>query len=375
MTNRVCHRLERRGFFGTLMPLLLFATLSCVVACLFTNAAPAAVTYAHMMFDDEFRNMWKDGSWRAEVDAKHTTRVYNGVCSMEVTLKGKGALCFSFKRGKDLTRFYALIGWIHGGSEGGQNIRVVLTDTAGKILPSSRGVRLATAAHIQGGEIAPRRWQFFVVPLSQLKPGYKDTTRVALYNPSEETMPTFYLDDVGFTTQRVPLFSKAEKTRDERPVHRTVRTAHVIYTDGLKNGWQDWSWNSTLEFANQDDPARGKRAILVQQKPGGGLGFGRHDAFLTDGYRALDFYVNGGQPGGQALSVSLFDDNDQIISTVLVNNRKYVSGGAISGSRWQQVSIPFSDFRVGQTAVSKIAIINVGSAATTYYIDTVSLVK
>ena len=328
-----------------------------------------------MMFDDEFRNMWKDGSWRAEVDAKHTTRVYNGVCSMEVTLKGKGALCFIFKRGKDLARFYALIGWIHGGSEGGQNIRVVLTDTAGKILPSSRGVRLATAAHIQGGEIAPRRWQFFVIPLSQLKPGYKDTTRVAPYNPSEETMPTFYLDDVGFTTQRVPLFSKAEKTRDERPVTRPRRTAHIIYTDGLKNGWEDWSWNSTLEFANQDDPAQGKRAILVQQKPGGGLGFGRHDAFLTDAYRELEFYVNGDNSSGQSLNVSFFDENDQTIGTVRINDRDYIDGGRVSRNRWQQVSIPLNDLRATAAKVRKIAIINAGSKETLYYIDAVSLVK
>ena len=228
---------------------------------------------------------------------------------------------------------HALVGWIHGGSEGGQNICIVLTDTEGNILPSNKGVRLATAAHVQGGEITAGRWQFFVIPVSELKPGYKDTTRIAFYNPSKETMPTFYLDDVGFTSQKVPLFSGSGAVAEggEQPP-RVQRDAHAIYTDSLKNGWENWSWNSSIELNNKDNPGQGKQAILVEQKPEGGLAFGRHDAFQAAGY-------------------------------------------SIAANQWQRVSIPLNDFRVGQSPVSKIAITNVGAAVTTYYVDAVSLIK
>ncbi len=368
MTIRPCHRRGPRGFFG------LYAPLACAVVCLVSVAAPAAVTYAHRLYGDKIESVWKDGSWRAEVDVDHSKRVYNGASSMEVTLKGKGALCFSYEKGWSLRRYYALVGWIHGGSEGAQNVRIVLTDTEGNILPAKQGVRFATGAHVEGGQINAQRWQFFVIPVGELKPGYKDTTRIIFYNPSEETMPTFYLDDVGFTAQRVPLFGEG-KTEDEKPVERPRRTTHAIYTDGLKNGWENWSWNTSVELDNQDVAAQGKQAILVEQKPGGGLGFGRHGAVSTGGYRALEFYVNGGKTGGQTLNVSLFDEKDQIIATVKVNNTAYIDRGTISPGRWQQVYIPLRDLRATSIDVRKIGIVNAGTSDALYYIDAVSLVK
>jgi len=119
------------------------------VLCLVASAAPA-VTYSHMLYDDEFQNMWTGGSYRAEVDAEHETRVYNGVHSMEVTLESKGAVCFLCKNGRSLKRHSALVGWIHGGSEGGQDLRLVLTDSDGNTLPTGHGLRLNSPAYIQG---------------------------------------------------------------------------------------------------------------------------------------------------------------------------------------------------------------------------------
>ncbi len=357
-----------------LNPRTVWALLCGVTLCLVAPAAPA-VTYSHMLYDDEFQNMWTNGSWRAEVDAEHETRVYNGVHSMEVTLKAKGAVCFLCKNGQNLKRHYALVGWIHGGSEGGQDLRLVLTDRDGNILPTAHGLRFTSEAYIQGGEIAPQRWQFFVIPVSHLKLGPRDITRIALYNPTDETMPTFYLDDVGFTMQRVPLFAETGSARNEAPIRRTERTSYAVYTDSLQGGWEDWSWGGKVERNNQDNPAQGSHAILVQQEPGGGLAFGRHDAFPVTGYTALEFYVHGGDAGGQTLHVALYNDKSQLIHTVQVNNRDYVQGGAVEANRWQRVYIPLKDLRAMGLSITKIAISNAGSQATLYYVDAVSLVR
>ena len=374
MTIHLCHRCRQRGLPRLYAPRAVPAALVCAVVCLVSAMAPAAVTYAHKLYGDKIESIWKNASWRAHVDTDHKTRVYNGACSMEVTLKGKGALCFSYEKGWNLRRYSALVGWIHGGSEGAQNVRVALRDTEGTVLPTKRGVRLATAAHVEGGRISARRWQFFVIPVGELKPGYKDIARIVFYNPSEKTMPTFYLDDVGFTAQRVPLFSEG-KSENEKPVERPRRTSHAIYTDSLKNGWENWSWNTSVELDNQDGPAQGKRAILVEQKPGGGLGFGRQGAFPTAGYRAIEFYINGGDTGGQTLNVSVFDENDQIIATVKVNNTAYINGGTVSPNLWQQVYIPLRDLRATSIGVRKIGIVNAGTGDALYYVDAVSLVK
>jgi hypothetical protein len=365
---------SRRQRPGRCVPISVWTYVLCAALFLLSAPARAQITYAHVLYDDKVQGFWKNGSWRAEIDAAHKTRVYNGTCSMEVTLKGKGALCFWYDKGWGLTRFTALVGWIHGGSEGGQNLRVLLTDTEGNVLPSKAGLPLATDAHIQGGTITGRQWQFFIIPVSELKPGYKDTTRIIFYNPSEETMPTFYLDDVGFTTERVQLFSQP-RTVEEQPVTRPTRVTQALYTDGLENGWENWSWNSSLELDNKDNPAQGKQAILVEQEPGGGLAFGRQDAFPTGGYTAFEFYVNGGRTGGQKLSVSIFDEHDQIIGTVSVNDVTHIQGGAITGGRWQQVYIPLADLRATAVRARKIAIINDDTEKTLYYVDAVSLVK
>jgi hypothetical protein len=337
--------------------------------------AGAAVTPTHVVYDDELQNMWKDTSWKVDVELEHTDHVYNGACSLQATLKAKGALCFRFERGKDMRRQYAIVGWIHGGDTGGQDIRIALTDLDGKILPNGHGVRLANKAYVQGGEVAAGSWQFFVVPLSAFKLGYKDITRIIFFNPTDEPMPAFCLDDLGLTTQKVDLFTEEGGGEVEvRPVARDRRTAHIVYADALQNNWEDWSWPNKADMNNADKPFQGRRAIAVTQNAGEGLAFGRQKLFSTRGYQSLEFYVRGAQRGGQQLNVALFDANNQAIATVRATDRKYMDG-EVSTTTWKQVFIPLTDLRGRDVEINKIAIMNGGSGPTAYYVDSVCLVK
>jgi hypothetical protein len=189
-------------------------------------------------------------------------------------------------------------------------------------------------------------------------------------------MPTFYLDDVGFTAQQVPLYSEtAEEGHQPKPAQRNPRTAHLIYADETKNGWQNWSWNSTVELNSRDNPAQGHAAVHVEQQPGGALAFGRHDSVRTTGYTALEFYVHGGRNGGQRLAVILFDGDGKQLASVSVNNNKYTTGGQIPPNMWRQVYIPLRDLKAEGAAITKIAISNASRQATSYSVDAVSLVK
>ncbi|MBN1918527.1 MAG: hypothetical protein JW889_11520 [Verrucomicrobia bacterium] len=358
---------------------LVVAASLLLLVCLAVRPAVAA-TYSHMLYDDTFQNMWTDGSWKAEVDPEHDTRVYNGQSSIEVTLKGRGAFCFEFKNGRNLSRHAALVGWVNGGSEGGQDLRVFMVDAEGKVLPDGKSLRLNYRGYINGGKIVPQRWQFFVIPVSHFKLGPRDITRIAFYNPSEETMPTFYLDDVGFTTERLSLASEEEGTTTTTttpgPVPQTPRTAHIVYGDRLQNGWEDWSWGgSKAELLSRTKPAEGQTCIAVSQPAGGALAFGRHGKVDTTGYKAFAFYVNGGSEGGQQLGVSVFDEDGKELGAVSVNKADYTEAGRIPAGRWQRVYVPLRDLHAGESAISKIAITNSGRSSTMYSIDAVSLVK
>ena len=355
----------------------LVGVLGLLAVCLIAGRA-AALAYSHMLYDDKLQNMWKDGSWKAKVDPEHRTRVYNGQSSLEVTLEGKGALCVVFDKGRDLSRHYALVGWINGGSEGGQDLRVFFADSDGKVLPDGKALRLNYEGYIKGGKILPQRWQFFVIPVSHFKLGPKDVTRIAFYNPSEETMPTFYLDDLGFTAERVSLSPEKEggEAPHEKPARRTPRTAHLIYADALQNDWQDWSWGgSVADVNNRANPAEGRVAIEVNQPVGGALAFGRHTDVDTTGYAAVEFYVNGGPAGGQELTVTVYDEMSKELGSVSVNKAEYTEGGKIAANRWQHVYILLRDLRANDTGITKIAIINGGEQPTVFYVDAVSLVK
>jgi hypothetical protein len=351
----------------------------CAAAFGLAAAAPvqpaAAATPTLVLYDDELQNMWKDGSWKADLDFKDTEQVYDGACSLKVTLQGKGALCFAFKQGKDLRHQYALIGWISGGEKGGQDIRIAMTDVDGTILPNGHGVRLADKAFLQGGEVAPGAWQQFVVPMSAFNIRYKDITRIIFFNPTDEPMPAFYLDDVGLTTQKVDLFSEENGGEVEvKPVVRDRRTAHIIYADALQNRWEDWSWPGKADMNSADKPFQGQRAIAVTQNGGDGLAFGRNRVFSTKGYQALEFYVRGARRGGQRLDVALYDGNNQEIARVRATDRKYTDGD-VSTTTWKHVYIPLVDLKARDVEINKIAIINGGSGSTSYYVDSVCLVK
>ncbi len=75
----------------------------------------------------------------------------------------------------------------------------------------------------------------------------------------------------------------------------------VVYDDELKNGWQNWSWGTTLEMSV---PAGTVKPIKVEGGAWSALDL-HHEAFSTAPYTKLTFYINGGLEGGQNLAVKV----------------------------------------------------------------------
>lgn len=155
-------------------------------------------------------------------------------------------------------------------------------------------------------------------------------------------------------------------------------TSPTIYTDQLRAGWEDWSWDCDCNLRSTTETYNGQYAIAVNLSAWGGLGIGRHSAVSTAGYDQLEFFIHGGRVGKQELRVSLEDEAGHEIPTqggIELNNPLYLEGGQITSlGTWQRVTIPLEDLGAKNTRITKINIMeNLGGYQPTFYIDDISL--
>src|SRR2546422_844889 len=102
-----------------------------------------------------------------------------------------------------------------------------------------------------------------------------------------------------------------------------------IYLEALGSGWQSWSWPNNAEpnyfFTNASPTYAGTASIKLVQTAYGGLSL-HHSSIATGAYQFLEFYIHGGNSGGQLLGVFLQDDTTGASATHL-NLESYLVGG------------------------------------------------
>ncbi len=108
----------------------------------------------------------------------------------------------------------------------------------------------------------------------------------------------------------------------------------VVYDDTLASGWQDWSWNSNVNFGAGAPVRSGSKAILVSLGAWGGLSLRSAQVVNSSGFDSLSFAVYGA-PGGSSLRVG-FNTEDTSGPT------PFVSVSTPEGV-WTQVVVPLRD--------------------------------
>lgn len=151
-----------------------------------------------------------------------------------------------------------------------------------------------------------------------------------------------------------------------RPLRLSAQADTIVYDDALAGGWQNWSWNSAVDFANST-PARGARAIAVTFQQGwAGLSL-RSDSPLNGAdYSAVTFWAHGGATGERTVYfyIQQTDGGNETPKQQLT----------IPASTWTQFTVPLS--ALGNPATIKR--LNwqegTGSAQPTFYVDDIRLV-
>ncbi len=189
------------------------------------------------LYQDAYVNGWQNWSW-ASVNTGATSPVNSGASSIAVTAAANTAVRFHHAA-LDTQSYATLTFWIHGGTTGGQTLRLValLSDVA-------QPAKLI-------GPLVAGTWQKVVVPLAELGVANKpDLTDFWLQEATGVDAPTFYLDDVRLDLAPPPA-----------TVNVAVNTKHRIGNRvdqrmfGLNTAIWDGSFNTatTAELLNELD--------------------------------------------------------------------------------------------------------------------------
>eukprot|EP01132_Coremiostelium_polycephalum_P002079 gene2079-2565_t len=142
-----------------------------------------------------------------------------------------------------------------------------------------------------------------------------------------------------------------------------------IYADGLKSNFQDWSWGEH-NIKDTSNKYSGESSISFTPKNWGAVFLGCHQCIDTEKYKALEFYINGGEAGGQKLSVGLIKNSAKAVDKPLSD----ILGGPIPSSGWTKVSVNFKDLGVSGKLDGIWIQDNNGAQQGVIHIDDVNLV-
>lgn len=156
-------------------------------------------------------------------------------------------------------------------------------------------------------------------------------------------------------------------------IHEVMNTSQVVYDDALTTGWANWSWGTTVSFANTSPVYMGTRSISAAYTAAWGGLYAHHNTGVSPaGNARLEFYVHGGTAGGQNLVVQLGDTGGW---RYLVNVNNHIAGGLVAAGTWRKVSIPYGTLGVGSLPITDLVIQdNSGGAQPTFYVDQIQFV-
>ncbi len=145
-------------------------------------------------------------------------------------------------------------------------------------------------------------------------------------------------------------------------------TAHAddlpIYGDSLANGWENWSWNSTVDLAETSPVHEGTHSVAVTYSGGwGALYLHRPSSINLGGYERLTFWIHGGSAGNQQLRLVANGDGDNVAAITAQANG------------WTQATVALSDLGSPSSLSELYWQDTTGNGQSTFYLDDIRLIS
>jgi uncharacterized protein YegJ (DUF2314 family) len=128
----------------------------------------------------------------------------------------------------------------------------------------------------------------------------------------------------------------------------------VVYRDVLSLGWEDWSWDSSIQLASTEHAHApdGTASIRAELEPWGAFSLQYPSGFRTSPYQWIEFYIYVGENTLRRLSFVFNGNSDNdLLPRVSIDDPRYIAGERYIANRWQRVRIPLADTGGSETVI------------------------
>lgn len=150
-----------------------------------------------------------------------------------------------------------------------------------------------------------------------------------------------------------------------------INRAASIYTDTLGDGWQNWSWSSTVDQSSTSPVYQGQQAISVTAQAWGALSL-HYDNFDTTPYQWLEFYIYEGTDN-QPIDVFFNNQNDHELINVSLN--RFTPTCSIPAGAWTRVLIPLVNIQAANRQIQRVSLKNYSAQQTQFSVDEMRLIS
>jgi hypothetical protein len=123
-----------------------------------------------------------------------------------------------------------------------------------------------------------------------------------------------------------------------------------VYQEGVEAGFSNWSWHEK-EMESTDVAHSGDKAIKFYPSGWDGVWIEGHQERKAGDYHGVEFWIHGGDEGGQNLLIHLYEGYSNAGN---VDLNKYLPTGKLVANTWHKVRINVADFGIADTAFTGI---------------------
>lgn len=321
------------------------------------------------IYADALQSGFTDQSWGTR-NLGATSPVHTGSKAISFEPDSWNGLQLQAATAFRATDYSSLVFWVHGGSTGGQRVRVILRQN------SNTDRRLLLNSFLSGGRLAANQWTRVTIPTSSF--GATDLIKsVIIQDDTGGNQSAIYIDDMmlevttGPTPTPTPTPTSTPTPTPTPTPTATPSAALTVYDDSLRNNFIDWSW-CIRNLSQTSVVHSGSRAISMEPDYWQGLQFANEQGVALNTIKSIRFWIHGGSTGGQSLGLTVETDNSEA-SIALTN---YLPGGRIPANQWAQVEVPLSALALRGTSLRAFYLQDrTGGNQGTLYVDDVALVS